>query len=139
MTISRLLDRRRNCRCCDARCRSCRRFISSPTCRTEASREGGSATGFCLRYVTPDLFDFGADNGADETAAAIVNVNLRNRADVVLPRHRRVHINDVDLAQCNLRIGACHLLQAWRALSARAAPVRIKIDNGHVAEGKMSV
>jgi len=29
-----------------------------------------------LRYVTLNLFGVGADNGADELAAAIVNVNL---------------------------------------------------------------
>ena len=43
----------------------------------------------------------------------------------------------VDLAQRNLRIGSCHLLQAWRDVSARAAPVRIKIDDGHVTEREM--
>src|SRR6266404_5753198 len=96
-----------------------------------------SAAGFRLCYVTPDLFDVGADNGANETAAAIVNVNLRDRVDVVLPRHRRVPIDDVDLAQRNLRIGSCHLLQAWRDLSTRAAPVRIKINNRYVAECQM--
>src|ERR1700730_7069760 len=96
-----------------------------------------SAAGFRLRDVALNLFDVGADNGADEMAAAIVDVNLRNRVDVVLPHHRRVPVNDVDLAQHNLRIGFCHLLQAWRDLSARAAPVRIKIDNGHVAECEM--
>ncbi len=49
-----------------------------------------SAAGLRLRYVTLDLFGIGADNGADELAAAIVNVNLRNRVDVVLPHHRRL-------------------------------------------------
>src|SRR6266536_340500 len=57
--------------------------------------------------------------------------------DVVLLHDRCVPIDDVDLAQRNLRIGSCHLFQAWRELSTRAAPVRIKIDNGHVAEREM--
>src|SRR6266496_3767805 len=57
--------------------------------------------------------------------------------DVVLLHDRCVPIDDIDLAQRNLRIGSCHLLQAWRKLSARTAPVRIKIDNGHVAECEM--
>src|SRR5205814_3441889 len=57
--------------------------------------------------------------------------------DVVLLHDRRIPIDDVDLAQRNLRIGPCHLLQAWRELSTRAAPVRIKIDNGHVPECEM--
>src|SRR6266571_7986006 len=100
-------------------------------------RRDPSAAGFRLRYVTLNLFGVGADNGADELAAAIVNVNLWNRVDVVLLRHRRVPIDDVDLAQRNLRIGLRHLLQAWRELFARAAPVRIKIDNSHAAECEM--
>src|SRR5439155_12424716 len=54
--------------------------------------------------------------------------------DVVLLHHRRVPIDDVNLAQRNLRIGPRHLLQAWRELSTRPAPVRIKIDHGHIAE-----
>ena len=90
-----------------------------------------------MRDVTLDLLDVGTDDGADETPAAIVNVNLRNRVNVVLLRHRRVPIDDVDLAQRNLRIGSCHLLQAWRELFTRAAPVRIKIDDCHVAEREM--
>src|SRR5438046_5420115 len=57
--------------------------------------------------------------------------------DVELLHHRCLPIDDVDLAQRNLRIGPCHLLQAWRELFARAAPVRIKIDNGYVAEREM--
>ena len=96
-----------------------------------------SAAGFRLRYVILDLVDIGADNGADESATAIVNINLRNRVDVVLLYHRRLPVDDVDLAQRNLRIGSCHLLQAWRELFARAAPVCIKIDNGNVAEREM--
>jgi len=93
-----------------------------------------SAAGFGLRDVTPDLVDIGTNHCADETAAATVNVNLRNRVNIVLPHHRCLPIDDVDLAQHNLRIGSCHLLQAWRELPTRAAPIRIKIDNGHVAE-----
>ena len=42
-------------------------------------RRDPSAAGFRLRYVTLNLFGVGADNGADELAAAIVNVNLWNR------------------------------------------------------------
>src|SRR5213078_3935201 len=57
--------------------------------------------------------------------------------DVELLNHRRVPIDDVNLAQRNLRIGSCHLLQAWGELSTRPAPVRIKIDNGHIAECEM--
>src|SRR4029077_15256830 len=56
-----------------------------------------SAAGFRLRYVTLNLFGVGSDNGANEKAAAIVNINLWNRVDVVLLRHRRVPIDDVDL------------------------------------------
>jgi hypothetical protein len=40
-----------------------------------------SAAGFRLRHVTLNLFGVGPDNGAHEMAAAIVNVNLRNRVD----------------------------------------------------------
>ena len=65
--------------------------------------------GFGLRYVTPDLVEIGTNNGADKTATAIVNVNLRDGVDVVLLHHRRVPIDDVDLAQRNLRIVSCHL------------------------------
>src|SRR6266498_4106276 len=112
---------------------------SSRTSRssTSSKRTRSSAAGFCLRDVTLDLLDVGANNGADEAAAAIVNVDLRNRADVVLLHHRRFPVDDVDLAQRNLRIGSCHLLQAWRDVFARAAPVRIKIYDGHVAECEM--
>src|SRR5207237_9882090 len=78
-------------------------------------------------------FGGNVDNGADEVAATIVNVNLRDRSDIVLFRYRRLPIHNIDLAQRNLRIGVGHLLQAWRELFARTAPVRVKIDNGHVA------
>src|SRR5207244_10858777 len=64
---------------------------------------------------------------------------LRDLMDVVLPRHWHFPIDDVDFAQRNLRIPPCQLLQAWRQLSARATPVRIKIDNGHVAESEMLI
>ena len=57
-----------------------------------------SAAGLCLRDVTLNLVDVGADNGADEMAAAIVNVDLWNRVDVVLLHHRGVPIDDVHLA-----------------------------------------
>ena len=57
-----------------------------------------SASGLSLRYVTLNLVDIGADNGPNQTAPAVVNVNLRNRVDVKLPRHRRFPIDDVDLA-----------------------------------------
>src|SRR5215211_424811 len=80
-----------------------------------------SAAGFRLRYQTADLFNLYAHDGAEETTLPIVNVNLRNRVNVVLPRHRCVPINDVDLAQRNLRVGLCHLLQAWGDSSTRAA------------------
>src|SRR5919106_4193095 len=83
---------------------------------------GLSAAAFSLRYVTLYFPNVAADNSADETAPAIVNVNLRNRADVELLHHRRFPIDDVDLAQRNLRIGSGHLLQAWREVFARAAP-----------------
>src|SRR5204862_8027197 len=96
-----------------------------------------SAAGFRLRYVTLNLFGVGADNGADKSACAIINVNLRNGADVVLLRYRCFPINDVNLAQRSLKITPCHLLPAWRERSTRAAPIRIKIDNSHVAECEM--
>ena len=70
---------------------------------------GPSAAGFRLRYVTLNLFGVGPDNGTNEKTPTIVNVNLRNRADVVLLHHHRVLIDDVDLAQRNLRIASCHL------------------------------
>src|SRR5439155_9310742 len=105
--------------------------------RERNSQRSTSTAGFRLRHVTLNPFGVGADNGADELAAAIVNVNLRNRMDAVLPHHRRVPIDDVDLAQRNLRIRLCHLLEGWRDHSARAAPVRIKINNRHVAECQM--
>src|SRR4029453_3268790 len=117
----------------ESRAKSSRITLST----TNSKRTSSSAAGFCLRDVTSNLFDVGTDNGADKAAAAIVNVDLRNRADVVLLHHRRFPINDIDLAQRNLRIGPCHLLQAWRDVSARPAPVRIKIDNGHTTEGEM--
>src|SRR6266404_5527559 len=100
-------------------------------------RRDRSAAGFCLRHVTFNRLEVGADNATDEIPSAIVNVNLRNRVDAELLHHRRVPIDDVDLAQRNLRIGSCHLLQAWRDLSTRAAPVRIKINNRYVAECQM--
>jgi len=43
-----------------------------------ASCQIPSTAGFCLRYLTLDLVDVDADNGADETTSAIINVNLRN-------------------------------------------------------------
>src|SRR4029450_13096475 len=113
---------------------------SSRTSRSSTSSKkpvAPSAAGFCLRDVTLDLLDVGTDNGADQATAAIVNVDLRNRVDVVLLHHRRFPVDDVDLAQRYLRIGPCHLLQAWREVFTGAAPVRIKIDQGHVAKREM--
>src|SRR5204863_4767886 len=98
---------------------------------------GASAAGFRLRYVTLNLFGVGPENGTNEKTPTIVNVNLRNRVNVELFHDRRVPIDDVDFAQRNLRIRLRHLLQAWRELFTRAAPIRIKIDNSHVAECEM--
>ena len=46
-----------------------------------------------------------ASDGADQFAFAIVNLNMRNRIQVELLRHRRLPIDDVDLAQHDPRIG----------------------------------
>jgi hypothetical protein len=105
----------------------------------QLSRSDCSAAGFRLRDITFDLFEIDASNGANQNAPAIINVNLRNRVEVELPCHWRSPIDDADLAQRNLRIASRHLLQTWRELSARPAPVGIKIDNGHVPECEMLV
>src|SRR5260370_15085126 len=93
-----------------------------------------SAAGFRFRYVTLNLFGVGADNGADEKAPTIVNVNLWNRVDIELLRHRRVPIDDVDLAQRTIGIGAFHLRHACREHFTLTPPVRIKIDTRHLPE-----
>src|SRR5438105_12491701 len=96
--------------------------------------DGGlSAAGFRLCDVTLNLFGVNADNGADEGAATIVNVDLRDRSDVVLFRYRRIPNDDINLAKRDLRIGLSHLFQAWRQPLAWAAPISIKIDNSDVA------
>ena len=54
----------------------------------------------------------GNDRHPDEPPAAIVNVNLRNGANIELLRHGCSPPDDVDLAQRYLRICLRHLLQA---------------------------
>src|SRR5206468_2399007 len=107
--------------------------------RDSVPRRPRSAAGSCLRDVTFNRVDVSAINGSDKTASAIIDVNLRNRVDVELLYHCGSPIHDVDLAQCNVRIASCHLLQTWRELSARPAPVRIKIDDGYAPEREMFV
>ncbi len=71
-----------------------------------------SAADFCLRDVTLDLVDVGANNGANPTATAILNVHLRHGVNIEFLRHGRSPVDDVDLAQRNRRIATRHLFQA---------------------------
>src|SRR5436309_1955216 len=63
--------------------------------------------------IKADRIDVSAINRSDKTASAIIDVNLRNRVDVELLYHCGSPIDDVDLAQRNVRIASCHLLQTW--------------------------
>ena len=83
-----------------------------------------------LGDVTFELLDVGADNSADETAAAIVHLHVRKGLDI---RARWRSIGEVDLAQRNVGIGCRHLLQGWRELSAWGAPVCMEINQRHLA------
>src|SRR6476660_7679371 len=71
-----------------------------------------STAGLRSRDVSFDLFKIGADNSADKVARAIINVYLRNGANIELLRHGCSRPDNVDLAQRYLRIGMRHLLQA---------------------------
>lgn len=71
-----------------------------------------SAAGFRLRDVPLDGVEINAINAANQTARAIINVNLRNGANIELLRHGCSPPDDVDLAQRYLRICLRHLLQA---------------------------
>src|SRR5207302_975324 len=86
-----------------------------------------SAAGLRLRDVSFDLVEIRAEHSADEAAPAIVNINLWNRVDVELLRHGCSPVDDVDLAQRDLRIATRHLFQARREPFARTTPVRVKI------------
>src|SRR5436309_7139186 len=98
-----------------------------------------SAAGFCLCDVSFDAVQINAANCADEGAAAIIDIHLWNGVNMELLRHGRPPPDDVDLAQRYLRIATRHLLQARGQHPARAAPVRIKLDNGHIAQCQMLV
>jgi len=98
-----------------------------------------SAVRLRLRNVTFHFFKIDAEYSADETATSIVNVHLRNRVNVELLRDCRFPTDDIDLAQRNLGIAPHHLLEARRELPARAAPIRIKIYNGHITEYEVSI
>ena len=63
-----------------------------------ASLRNRSAIRLRLRDVAFHFFKIDAEHGADETAASIVNVHLRNRMNVELLRDRRFPIDDIDLA-----------------------------------------
>src|SRR6266540_1529289 len=123
--------------------RTSRSSISSKISRRWAVVSGHdmipSAAGFRLRDVSFDLVEIGAEHSSDEAAPAIVNVNLWNGVDVELLRHGCSPVDDVDLAQRNLRIASRHLFQARREPSTGAAPVRIKFEDGHIAQCQMLV
>ena len=71
-----------------------------------------SAVRLRLRDVTFHFFKIDAEYGANETAASIVNVHLRNRVNVELLCDCRFPIDDIDLAERNLGIIPRHLLEA---------------------------
>src|SRR5437899_10260924 len=102
-------------------------------------RRSSSAAAFGLRDVAPDLFDVAADDGANERAAAIVNGDGGNAVKAVLQRHGTFPVDDVDLANGDIRIAVRHLLQMRRHEATGAAPVGVKINDCHPADGEMSV
>src|SRR5262245_27506969 len=101
--------------------------------RERAVLRNWSAVRLRLRDVTLYSFKIAAEYSAGQTATSIVNVYLRNRVNVELLRDCSPPIDDINLAQGNLWIISRHLLEAWSQLPARAAPIRIKIDDRHIA------
>jgi len=56
---------------------------------------------------------------------------------MILGRHRRCPVDDVDLAHRDLRIALSQLLNCPFHCLARPAPVRIEVHNGHVPKREM--
>jgi hypothetical protein len=56
---------------------------------------------------------------------------------MILCRHRRCPVDDVDLAHRDLRIAFSQLLNCRFHCLARPAPVRIEVHNGHVPKREM--
>ena len=74
----------------------------------------------------------GADDGVDDVSALVVDDDVRNGSHVVFLREIMMFI-DIDLLQDNVGVAFRNLLQDRADLSARAAPIRIEIDNRDLA------
>src|SRR5438477_630585 len=73
----------------------------------------------------------------NEFSFAAINLHPRNSANMILCRHRRCPVDDVDLAHRDLRIAFSQLLNCRFHCLARPAPVRIEVHNGHVPKREM--